>query len=520
MKQRVFFFLATVLVALAIPPIFNLLSAGGVPRIPLVGQNPQHWWNRAFLYNLDFASTWLSRCLYPLGISMDPDQVIVGRAGWLYLGDKHNSTRSVARRGQTPNDVAMGQRIGVAAAAWDNWLRSKGVRLYSVMVGPNKGSIYPAPLPDWATPPAKPSATDALMDGVGHDLYVDLRQALVEGSKLYPQALFYKTDTHWNSLGAALGFQAFGQHVTELEPTLRWPMEQGVQVLSVARRPGGDLARFLRLASDLSDPDPLVQPFPDHPVQFVTELLARGAVSATDTPKSGIGAPPVRVTSERALNAKRVLWLRDSFGDALVPFMAATFSESVQLHWSDALADGGRRFVDLVESWKPEYVFVTVVERDARSELFTVLPPPIADRSGFSTRRGSAVQAVHDLVAGKSQGKWRIVGNDPFVDYALAAPILARDAPLLAFDLTCDGSTAPVALQIFWRKSGDPHFTESSSKRLNVNPGTVVVDLAQAPGWRSVDELARVRIDIDSSTTCPSFNLSNVELGATAPRGP
>ena len=57
--------------------------------------------------------------------------------------------------------------------------------------------------------------------------------------------------------------------------------------------------------------------------------------------------------------------------------MAATFSQTVQLHWDQALKPGGR-FIDLVEKWKPDYVFITVVERDSRSPLFTPpAPPPI-----------------------------------------------------------------------------------------------------------------------------------------------
>ena len=513
MKKRVSLFIAIVLVALAIAPIVNVLSAGSHLRVPRAGQEPLRWWDRAFLYNLDFASSWLSRALYPLGVSTDPNQVIIGRGGWLYLGDKYASTRSVARRGQTADDVALAQRIGVAARAWESWLRRKGVRLYCVMVGPNKGTIYPEQLPHWASP-ARPSATDALIDGVGHDLYVDLRQVLTGSKKLYPQALYYQTDTHWNSLGAALAFRAFAEHVNKLDPGLRWPPGQGAQVLRVARRAGGDLALFLRLLDELPDSNPVVQPFIEGPVKVAQQAFAPGGAATPGGSQAGAAAVAVRVTSDRALNAKRVLWLQDSFGLALAPFMAATFTETVQLHWSHALADGGRRFVELVESWQPDYVFVTVVERDARSELFAGLPPSISDPSGFATRRGSSLKAVHDLVAGSVYGEWRIKGNDPFLDYSLSAPISVREAPLLAFDLMCEKPTAPVALQVFLLKAGDPYFTESNSTRLSTKPGTIVIDLTSIPVWMSGDEIARVRIDINSPQTCSAFKMSEVELGA------
>jgi hypothetical protein len=52
--------------------------------------------------------------------------------------------------------------------------------------------------------------------------------------------------------------------------------------------------------------------------------------------------------------------------------MAATFSETLQLHYDrvDPL-----RFAQLVDTYKPEYVFVTVVERGARGKWFENFPP-------------------------------------------------------------------------------------------------------------------------------------------------
>ena len=54
--------------------------------------------------------------------------------------------------------------------------------------------------------------------------------------------------------------------------------------------------------------------------------------------------------------------------------MAATFNNVLQIHWSEALKQDGS-FAQLVEDFKPDYVFITVVERSARSPDFTVFPP-------------------------------------------------------------------------------------------------------------------------------------------------
>ena len=146
------------------------------------------------------------------------------------------------------------------------------------------------------------------------------------------------------------------------------------EVSNVEPRGGGDLARLLRLKMDFSDSEPIihVQNLPIETTQYdldSNQVICRGGNPIVVSPHK-----PLLVTSDGALDNKKVLWLRDSFDTALAPFMTTMFTEGVQLHFHNALCLGGR-FVDLVESWKPDYVFVTVVERSSRSDYF-VTPLP------------------------------------------------------------------------------------------------------------------------------------------------
>lgn len=366
MRKRVFIFLLAVVCGLLIVPLVNIVL------------NPTledgKWRRKEFLYNMDFLSEWPSFFLYQAGISTHPKQLVIGREGWLYLGDNYAQSRTVARNGQTPADMLNGKKIGTASQAWEIWLQKRGVRLFRVMIGPNKESIYPEYLPRWAMP-ATPSATDALFAGTGTERFIDLRSALLAAKTQYPQALYYKTDTHWNPLGAALAFRAFAQNASRSAPELRWPTEAAVEVISMANGAGaGDLAGFQRIQRRLHDSEPSTKIL-DHPIEATQyDFDSRKVLQKGGNPKIPSQQKPLLVISEGALNAKKVLWLRDSFGTAMAPLMAATFSETVQLHWLEALKPGGR-FAELVEKWKPDYVIITVVERDSRSELFT-LPPP------------------------------------------------------------------------------------------------------------------------------------------------
>jgi len=359
-KRSVVQFLLAALSSLLLVPFINILAAPNLDAIK--------WTEKSFLFNMDFASRLTARLLYPLGISTDPKQVILGREGWIYLGDQYEQTLSVDRRPPSEADFARGQEIGRAAMALDAFLASRGVKLFRVVIGPNKGSIYPEYLPDWAKPPL-PNATDALLAGTGTVFYVDLRGPLLAARTDQHEPLYYKTDTHWNYLGAGVAFRTFAHQLSLVAPEIKWPPATVYQLTRVDSRDGGDLAEFLRLTAHLSDREPLINTaslsIETKQSDFDTkQVLYRGANKAVLPPTK-----PLLVQSVGALNDKRVLWLRDSFGTALSPLMAATFSEVLQLHWAEAMQPGGR-FIQLVEDWKPEYVFVTVVERALRNPSF------------------------------------------------------------------------------------------------------------------------------------------------------
>lgn len=352
--------------SLLIIPAINLISAPGRDNVK--------WYSRTFLYNMDFALRWASKSLYPLGISVDSKQAIIGRDDWLYLGDQYAQTRTVDRRSPTEADFALGKKIGAAVEAWDAYLSNKGVKLFRIMIGPNKGSVYPEHLPNWAKPAAL-NATDALVAGTRSDRYVDFRKSLLAAKANQPEALYYKTDTHWNAFGAGIAFRVFAQQVGAAAPELRWPSETTYELSHVDPRGGGDLAKFLHLNAYLADSEPITR-VPDLSVEttqfdFDTkQVIHHGGNPMVQAPKKSL-----LVKAEGALNNKKVLWLRDSFGTAMSPLMAATFSDTLQLHWEEGFKTP-ENFIQLIDKFKPDYVFFTVVERASRASIFTAHPPP------------------------------------------------------------------------------------------------------------------------------------------------
>ena len=511
MRKHVFIFLLVAVCGLLVAPLTNMAL------------NPHRdqgkWQTKEFLYNMDFLAEWPGFFLYKVGISTHPKQLVIGREGWLYLGDNYAQSITVARNGQTATDLATGQKIGAASQAWDAWLKTKGVRVFRVMLGPNKESLYPEYLPAWARP-VTPTATDALIAGTGTERFLDLRAPLLVAKGIYPEALYYKTDTHWNSLGAGVAFRVFAQNVARSAPELHWPTGDAIDVTSVAHGAGGgDLASFQRIQRRLVDPEPAIKIL-GLPVETTQYDFDSGRVlQKGGNPKIGSQQKPLLVISNGALNAKKVLWLRDSFGTAMAPMMAATFSETVQLHWEEALKPGGR-FVELVEKWKPDYVFITVVERDSRSGIFTLAPPlSIKEpRSDFIPQRTTSQVRVNDIVSGDEPDEYRLDGSDPFVDYALDPPGPTPEASILSVQLTCKDHAQKVPMQLFWLKDDEQGYQEDHSVKFTITPGVHLIDLDTAPGWASKGTVKRLRLDIDSKNTCLNLKLGNPELGTVGAR--
>lgn len=465
---------------------------------------------------MDFASRWAARLLYPLGISTNPTQVIIGRNDWLYLGDKYNQTQTVDRRPPSESDFLLGQKIGRATEAWDAYLTSKGVKLFRVMIGPNKGSVYPENLPIWAKP-SFPNATDALLVGTGTTHYIDLRAPLLAAKANLREALYYKTDTHWNYLGAGVAFQTFAQQVSVVAPDIKWPLPSSYELNLVAPRRGGDLANFLRITAHLSDYEPMISAL-GLPIETIQsdfdskKVLHQGGNRAIDSPMT-----PLLVQSTGALNSKRVLWLRDSFGAALSPLMAATFNEVLQLHWEEALKPGGR-FLQLVEDWKPDYVFFTVVERDSRHLSFAAYPPPVVVPKGevFNPIRTTSVSGTNHLLKGATESEFQITGADPFADFAISSAVNPSEVRYLSIDLTCADNSQSVPLQLFWLENGNPYFDEERSIRLAFRTGQNMIDLHTVSKLVTAGPISRIRLDIEAKDHCTNFKLSNPSFGPTA----
>ncbi len=508
MKKRICFFLIISLGALSIAPVFNAIAIlNGSKPAP----NRLSEWRGTF-FNMDFAVSAVSAKLYHLGISTDPEKVVIGKDGWLFLGDSY--AKSITRkRGYLPEEAQAAERtLSNSATTWNNWFRARGIKEYLILIGPDKDSIYSDKVPKWAHH-SNPTLMGELMGKLDKRFFIYPAEKLSEARKKFNLPVYYTTDTHWNVLGGTVAFDAFNDVFAARHPEIIFPKSIEGNNFDAGERTGGDLANFLRIREVLKDTE---LKFKNHVYPTLSvehfDFASGQKIYAGSNPDVAILTTPTIVYSKNALNDSRVLWLRDSFGSALAPMMTMTFRETLQLHHNRA---NPALLNDIVKKFKPEYVFVTHVERDVLSSFLTSFPElePSHSREGFIASETGFSSELHHLVATAAGDTNEINGIDPFIVFSLPKAVAARDISGIAFDLTCQGAEKDIPIQMYWRNDKTT-FMESKSIRFKASTGTNLLPLMANAPWMSTDAVSEVRLDLDDPTRCKAVAFNDVALGS------
>ncbi|MBV8850771.1 MAG: hypothetical protein JOZ16_14440 [Methylobacteriaceae bacterium] len=171
-------------------------------------------------------------------------RVLIGRDNWLFLngdGTIEQATGKLLR----PREIA---KFADYAAVLNARLASRNARLL-VTIPPNSSTIYRSRLPAWAAAAPRVSEYDLMMKALAKRgvSALDLRPALLSASATHPT--YRRTDTHWNKFGALVAYNAV---VTALDNS-RWVIDPARVLRGFEPVEGGDLARLLAVAHDVSD---------------------------------------------------------------------------------------------------------------------------------------------------------------------------------------------------------------------------------------------------------------------------
>ena len=304
--------------------------------------------------------SWMNWIYDSLGTSPKPEVAVRGTHHWYFLGDFYDAGMSKFRG--LPPGALMPNTKEQQFESILRMLEKSGVP-YVFSVTPDKPRVYPEFLPDWLVPGSGPSRVDEVLSRFHTKGYVgvSLKDVLVARRQKEDRGpLYLETDSHWNYLGA---FEGYKRVLSELHSRFGLSL-RGIQDADLTfRQEQGecDLARLLQL----SLPCTMMWPVGTNPNVF-SPLVAISA--GTETPIGPFEyleeSLYLRMTkNDKALNGKKLLFINDSFGRALNPFLRQTFSSTVEIHYESVFDGAATPLAPLLEQYKPDVVLVNAVER-------------------------------------------------------------------------------------------------------------------------------------------------------------
>lgn len=256
------------------------------------------------------------------------EKVIVGRKGFLFFAETLNDYFKV----NTLSDSDL-IRLNNTLALQNDYLARLGIVSY-FMVAPNKASIYGEYMPTYFKDIGERSNLDQLLSMDLAMPFIDLRTPILAYKAKTDLKLYHLKDSHWNNLGAAVGYE-------EMLKALGYPslsLLSQTPTLSVDWK--GDLTTML---------------YPSHVVYdqqynyaLPEEFIFTRAIRDFDD---------LEIESTNKSRSGNLMMFRDSFANALVPFLSDSFG---RVNYSRVFPYDYRK----VEKLDPDQVVIEIAERN------------------------------------------------------------------------------------------------------------------------------------------------------------
>jgi alginate O-acetyltransferase complex protein AlgJ len=281
-----------------------------------------------------------------LGVSPTP-KVVLGKQGWLYYdGEPGQNFIDIYYRSVKPFTVSELETWQTALEERQRWLAKHGIS-YLVVFIPNKETIYPEFLPDAVKKLRETTRLDQLVDYLRCNStldVLDLREALLVGKKR--AQIYFRTDTHWNSLGAYIAYEQIINCLARRFPSLRVVPLNSLHPSPSFQKTGGDLASMLGFVEEL--PEGMT-------IKFDLTGKSRKVNLPPEDPEVPLEQQPFAMESQDPWLPRAVMF-RDSFAEPLVPLLSEHFARIAYV-WSHEIK------TDLILKEKPNVVIEEFVER-------------------------------------------------------------------------------------------------------------------------------------------------------------
>lgn len=277
-------------------------------------------------------------------LKIDTGQYFYGENGWMFYDSvkvNNGNTMTDYFGAARFNDDELAKMVeGINKAA--DFYAKRGAK-YFIVIAPNKEGIYSEFMP--ARMQKARSSDKSRMDVAVEYLkkhtkavFVNLKEPILEAKSEYPYNLYFKKDTHWNNIGAYVGFEALAK---------------------VLNKHGVPLPQK-HLTEDMITP--LAKKHVDmHPEALEMDYKIDYLPNVETDCKQQNGEKFVFVCKNKTkANGKTLMVLSDSFAAAIMPYLNKAFEKTVN-------APAGNKkltyYQNLMDKYNPDVVIDELVER-------------------------------------------------------------------------------------------------------------------------------------------------------------
>lgn len=349
------------MLALCLPGIAVMFSPQFLPAIKTIIKHPGEWANlrdgvRRTTPLWNSAVEGYSSFLFSLGTTNNKAIAVVGRDGWVFLGDlfNNNMAQALGRRYYNENDI--NAWVGTVGGQ-QQWLATRNIPMLFV-VAPAKWSIYPDKLPKWTEGRIGVHTFDQLLNAPQSLPLVDLRPSLRQ-ARLVADT-YSPFNSHWTDFGAWVGWSEISKKLGSMSPAFKdlyVPEADGAVV-------NPDFRSEFKAMISLPEPNPWTMPklkfaLPEFSI-LETDGSSRTVLGSTST---GLLELPRNTRNDSANNRLRVLVMRDSMGDSLSVYLQSAFYETIQVRHNIDNQSIAPNVPALIEKYHPDLVLYVMTER-------------------------------------------------------------------------------------------------------------------------------------------------------------
>ena len=276
-----------------------------------------------------------SNLFYLFTGDIDSIQVSLGKDNWLFYKSVTDGNLELDYSGESSYSDETMREIAANLDEMNRYFAEKGVE-FLVLIPPNKSQIYSDKVTEW----------ERISDFSRTDRLVEYLKDNTEVTVLHPKEeirryadsydLYYKYDSHWNTLGAYIAYE-------NLLENLGYEIEN-LEELQIENK---DLPNYDVVADDLARMLGMRWKFSDEQIYSVEGY--RYPLEADDE-------KIVHQKNENSVYQEKVMMIGDSYGASIVPYFSEDFKEFYFCHRNSYTKE-------LMEEFTPDIVILEYVER-------------------------------------------------------------------------------------------------------------------------------------------------------------